>query len=90
MRRTGDCTGVTVHFTDSMFIQSKKDEFLRNTVNKQRFIHYLSNKLETAGCSIDHVNADAVVSARSKNTVVVGDDTDLLIRLLKGIPMSCS
>lgn len=34
MRRTWQCTGVTVYFTGGMMIQSKKDEFLNNKVNK--------------------------------------------------------
>ncbi|TNN55843.1 hypothetical protein EYF80_033921 [Liparis tanakae] len=35
-----------------MMIQSKKEDFLNNKANKQRFIHYLSDKLERAGCSM--------------------------------------
>ena len=46
LRRTGDCVGVTVHFASGMMIKSKKDEFLNNKANKQRFIHYLSDNLE--------------------------------------------
>ena len=39
LRRTGDCVGVTVHCASGMMIKSKKDEFLNNKANKQRFIH---------------------------------------------------
>ena len=46
LRRTGDCVGVTVHFASGMMIKSKKDEFLNNKANKQRFVHYLSDNLE--------------------------------------------
>ena len=46
MRRMGDCVRVTVHFASGMMIKSKKDEFLNNKANKQRFIHYLSDNLE--------------------------------------------
>ena len=46
LRRTGDCVGVTAHFASGMIIKSKKDEFLNNKANKQRFIHYLSDNLE--------------------------------------------
>ena len=35
--RTGNCSGATVHFTGDMLIQSKKDEFVANKENKQRF-----------------------------------------------------
>ena len=90
LRRTGDCVGVTVHFASGMMITSKKDEFLNNKANKQRFIHYLSDNLERAGCRVDHAKDDAdvlivltaVASARHKETVLIGDDTDLLVLLL--------
>ena len=73
-----------------MIVQSKKEEFLQDKVNKQRFIHYLADKLERAGCSTDHTKQDAdvfivqtaVASARTKETVITGDDTDLLVLLL--------
>ena len=42
LRRTGENEGVTVHFASGMMIKSKKDEFLNNKANKQRFIHYPS------------------------------------------------
>ena len=45
LRRTGACAGVTVHFDGYMIIQAKKEDFLNSKANKQRFIHYLSNKL---------------------------------------------
>ena len=90
LRRTGDCVGVTVHFASGMMIKSKKDAFLNNKANKQRFVHYLSDNLERAGCRVDHANDDAdvlivltaVASARYKETVLIGDDTDLLVLLL--------
>ena len=34
--RTRTCSGVTVHFTGDMLIQSKKDEFVANKENKTR------------------------------------------------------
>ena len=90
LRRTGDCVGVTVHFASGMIIKSKKDEFLDNNANKQRLIDYLSDNPERAGCSVDHAKDDAdvlivltaVASARHKETVLIGDDTDLLVLLL--------
>ena len=68
----------------------EKRGFLQNKINKQRFIHYLAGKLERAGCSTDHAKQDAdvligqtaVASARTKETVITGDDTDLLVLLL--------
>ena len=90
LRRTGGCVGVTVHFASGIMIKSKKDAFLINKANKWRFIHYLSDNLERAGCSVDHAKYDAdvlivptaVASARHKETVLIGDDTDLLVLLL--------
>ena len=90
LRRTGDCVGMTVQFASGMMITSQKDEFLNNKANKQRCIHYISDNLERAGCSVDHAKDDAdvlivltaVASARHKETVLIGDDTDLLLLLL--------
>src|SRR4029434_9916750 len=88
LRRRGATPGVTVHFSGDMIIQSKKDQFLNNKENKQRFLVYLSAKLEKAGCITDHAKHDAdivqtaIASARTKDTVLVGDDTDLLVLLL--------
>ena len=86
LRRTGYCVGVTVHFAGGIMIKSKKGEFLNNTANKQRSIHYL----ERAECSVDHAKYDAdvlivltaVPSAMHKETVLIGDDTELLVLLL--------
>ena len=79
-----------MHFASGMMIKSKKDEFLNNKANKQRFIHYLSDNLDSAGWSVDHAKYDsdvlivltAVASVRHKETVLIGDDTDLLVLLL--------
>jgi len=46
MRRSGGTIGVTVHFTSSMALQTKKEEFLSNKQNEQRFIALLSQRLE--------------------------------------------
>jgi hypothetical protein len=89
-RRSGGCVGVAVHFDDIMALQTKKGEFLSNTQNKQRFIHMLGNRLETAGCDVHHAKGDAdllvvetaVACAEQINTVVIADDTDVLILLI--------
>ena len=36
-----------------MMIKSKMDEFLNNKANKQRFIHYLSDNLDTVEIKLD-------------------------------------
>ena len=68
-----------------------KDGFLNSKVNKQHFIHYLGGNLDRAGCIIDHhANDDAdvfisiigVASARHKDSVLIGDDTDVLVLLI--------
>ncbi len=76
-----------------MIIQSKED-FL----NKQRFIHFLSDKLERAGWSTEHAKHEANVlivqtalaSARTRDTVLIGDDTDLLVLLLYHADMTAN
>ena len=62
---------------------------LRNNQNKQRFINMLSEKLKEAGCDTIHAAGDAnVLIAQSavsvsatRDTVVIADDTDILILL---------
>ena len=87
-----------VHFTGSSAMNVKKDLFLSNKKNKQCFIFLLSRTLEQVGCQVSHAtgNADmlivqtAVESASRCNTVLVGDDTDLLILLCFHTPIDCS
>ncbi|KAK3730133.1 hypothetical protein QZH41_004828 [Actinostola sp. cb2023] len=89
-RRTGPCPGPAVNFASDMVVKSKKDEFLANQGNKQKFINILSGRFEMAGCPTNHASGDAdllivqtaINSARSCTTVLVGDDTDLLVLLL--------
>ena len=88
-RRTGGKTARSVIFSDDMKLTIKKDHFLSNSSNKQCFINMLSRYLQKVGCQTHHSQADAdllivqtaVESARRANTVLVGDDTDLLILL---------
>ena len=72
-------------------IKSKKDEFVNSKANKQHFIHYPSGNLDRVGCIIDHRANDyadvlifhtAVASARHKDSVLIGDDTHLLVILI--------
>ena len=81
---------MTVYFTGDMILQSKKEPFLNNKVNKQCFIHHLSTKLEHASCQTEHARHDAdvliaqtvIASAKLQDTVLIADDTDLLVLLL--------
>ena len=89
-RRSGGRLGAVVHFDPTMVLQTKKDEFLSNTKNKQRFINMLGFRLEAIGCQVHHAKGDAdvlvvetaVACAEKNDTVVVADDTDILVLLI--------
>jgi len=88
LRRSGG-VGTTVNFNADMVLSSKKEEFLANHVNKQKFISMLSNMLLANGHSTLHspndadllIVATAVKCAADNPVVVIGEDTDLLILL---------
>ena len=90
MRSSGGTIGVTVHFISSMALKTKKEEFLSNKHNKQRFIALLSERLEQAGYEIHQARGDtdvlivqtSLTSAAKQETVLVGVDTDLLVLLI--------
>ena len=77
---------------------AKKDAFLSNKKNKQSFITLLSRTLEQNGCQTSHARGDAdllivqtaIQSASASDTVLVGDDTDLLILLCFHTPIESS
>jgi len=85
-----------VHFTGSTIMNVKKDQFLSNTKNKQSFIFVLSRFLQQVGCQVSHAKGDAdmlivqttIESTSQSNTVLVGDDTDLLVLLCLHTPMN--
>lgn len=87
-RRTG-AYGPSVNSDGAMVAKLKKGDFLSNKENKQKFINLLEEQLELSGCTTIHVEGDAdllivqtaIQSARSVTTVLVGDDTDLLVLL---------
>ena len=70
-----------------------KEAFLSDPKNKQ-FIDFLGTKLTNQGCQVfyDQTDADllivqkAIESASSMDTVLIGDDTDLLVLLLHHLP----
>ena len=67
----------------------KKDQLLANQKNKQQFIFMLSTELEKSNCKTDHAPGDAdllivqkaVQSATISKTMLVGEDTDLIVLL---------
>ena len=85
-RLTGGEVGIEVTFTGDVKLTMSKDVFLSNVANKQNM---LSHYLQLAECLTEHAEEDAdlliaqtaVQSAATKNTVLVADDTDLVILL---------
>ena len=81
--------GPKVKVQTSAVISHKKDIFLSNDSNKQNFILMLAEKFSLCGFFVHHAHADvdllivrtALECAQSRSTVVIGDDTDLLILL---------
>ena len=89
-RRLSGKVAPTVRFTENMPVTLKKENFLSNPKNKQQFLLMLSQALQKTGCITHHADGDAdlltvrtaVESAQTKTTVLVGDDTDLLVLVL--------
>jgi len=88
-RRNLGHIGKTINFVSDMTMNMKKEMFLGNSTNKQRFIHMLSDQIQANGIQTYHAEGDAdlliattaVKYALTTPTVVIGDDTDLLILL---------
>ena len=86
-RRSKGNTGTTVTFTADKPVTMKKEQFLANRLNKQRFIVMLSEELKKNNCEVHHASGDADLlivmkdaqSATSCNTVLSSDDTELLV-----------
>ena len=89
LRRSKGIKGVEIKFKGTTPFTSKKESVLLNTVNKQRFIDLLSTHLENRSITVKHAVSDAdVVIAKTAaevsleaSTVVIGEDTDLLVLL---------
>lgn len=79
----------TINFADDMICKSQKDHFLANKANKQKMINLIGEKLKDRGFKVVHCDGDAdlmivqtgVQAAKTQDTVVVGEDTDLLVLL---------
>ena len=90
-RRAGLRVGVPVQVSGSMVFNGKKQDFLANKENKQQFITLLDGHLRRYGCRTEHASADAdllivqtaisTTEIGNKPTVLVADDTDILILL---------
>ena len=90
--------GVGVSFTLDMNLTITKDAFLNNHINKQRFIQMLGEKLTDQGSKVFHDKGDAdllivkktIQLVASMDTVLVGDDTDLLMLLISHSSLDAS
>ncbi len=82
--------GREVIFTQEMQLIMRKEEFLSSKSNKSRFLKALGSYLQERGLRIVQAESDAdllivqtaVEISRHSISVVVGDDTDLLVLLL--------
>ena len=89
LRRTKGLIGPKVNFVGSMPLKTKKQHFLSNCENTERFIDMLSSKLQEHGVKTLHAESDAdllivqtaVDSAANSATTAGGEDTDLLVLL---------
>ena len=90
LKRSAGVIGPTVHFDGNMNLTTRKELFLTNQANKQRFIKFISDALSSHGTRVLHAKGDAdtvivktaLDSATAHKTTVVGEDTDLLVLLL--------
>ena len=90
LRRSKGKLGRPVLFTENTVFNMKKDEFLLNLKNKQCFLEMLTAEMNTVGMYAIQSSGDAdtliittaVDIVNSKPTVVIGEDTDLLILLI--------
>jgi len=88
-RRSGGKVAAAIKFDDRMPLVMKKELFLANKDNKQRFINMLSEHLEERGrapfiqmeMQMSLLQRQPVSSASRQDTVLIGDDTDLLVLL---------
>ena len=81
---------LSINFEDTnKVLLCKKQVFLSNTVNKQNFVNKLSSSLKSdaAGYSVSlssgvadlDIVRNAMKAVKKQDTVLVGDDTDLLV-----------
>ena len=88
-RRARSHSSLLVNLTKDIACTMMKDDFLANQTNKQRFVNLLSDDLQRQQNDVLHARADAdvlivetaIACANTKDTVLVGDDTDLLVLL---------
>ena len=91
LRRSRQCvSSPDITFDEDMQVTESRERFLSNQNNKQRFIDYLNDLLMQNGILTEKASGDAdrlivkvaLERARHCHTVVLGEDTDLLMLLL--------
>ncbi len=90
-QRAGMHVGATVQVSGSMVFDGRNEDFLSNKENEQWFITLLSDHLTFHGCHTEHARTDAdllivqtaiaAANRTTKSTVLLADDTDILILL---------
>jgi 5'-3' exonuclease len=89
IRRSKGIQTNTITFTENMPLRVKKETFLLNELNKQRFVDLLVQELEKSNIEAIQSEGDAdllicqtaVDKADDYTVVVYGEDTDLLVLL---------
>ena len=90
-------TGAKVHFTEDMACNSKTQLFLSNKSNKHILYQPIRNQPSSSSwCTVIHTEEDAdrlivetvVKSPFNHPTIVIADDTDVLILLIHYAPTS--
>ncbi|GFR96725.1 hypothetical protein ElyMa_004459100 [Elysia marginata] len=90
LRRSCGVVGPTIKFNPEMVCNARKEHLRGNPKNKQAFVQYLGDVLKKNGCQVLHAEGDAdtlivntsVTCAVNVTTVVIGENTDLLVLLL--------
>ena len=90
LRRSKGAIGTVVQFTERAPFRGKKDIFLNNKENKEKFLKMLGHHLEQRGIDVRYATGDADLlvvqtakeKAESSPVVVVGEDTDILVLLI--------
>jgi hypothetical protein len=99
IRRTNGINPLKVDFSEDMPCKLKKENFLANRFNKQRFIDMLGSRLRENNYTVVHASDDADVKivltavecAKSRKVTVIGEDTDLLVLLCYHVDLnSCA
>ena len=89
-RTNGGNISTDIAFQGGMVLTESKERFLGYSSNKERFIIMLSSALQLKGIKTHHASGDADClilkttqeSARHEYTVLISEDTDLLVLLL--------